>query len=71
MGRKPINPARKKKPISFTVTDEQRTLCEWAAVQLGISSSEMIGRLIQKEAKRISRAKKIPLPDTNPEQATE
>lgn len=68
MGRKPINPEKKKKPTSFTLTAEQRILCEWTAAQLELSASEMVGKLIEKEARRVARAKQRPLPDTNPEQ---
>lgn len=68
VGRKAISPEKKKKPVSFTLTAEQRILCEWTAAQLDISASEMIGKLIEKEAKRIARAKQHPLPDTNAEQ---
>ena len=70
MGRKAIDPEKKKKPVSFTLTTEQRTLCEWTAAQLGISASEMIGKLVEKEAKRVAKAKQRPLPDMNPEQLT-
>lgn len=68
MGRKAMNPEKKKKPVSFTLTAEQRILCEWTAAQLDISASEMIGKLIEKEAKRVARTKQRPLPDTDPEQ---
>lgn len=68
MGRKALNPEKKKKPVSFTLTAEQRILCEWAAAQLEISASEMVGKLIEKEARRVARSKQQPLPDTNPEQ---
>lgn len=67
-GRPRISPEKKKKPVSFTLTAEQRTLCEWTAAQLDISASEMIGKLIEKEAKRVARAKQRPLPNTNLDQ---
>lgn len=67
MGRRAINPQKKKKPASFTLTYEQRVLCEWTATQLDMSASEMIGKLIEKEAKRIARTKQQPLPDTENE----
>lgn len=68
MGRKAINPEKKKKPVSFTLTAEQRALCEWTAAQLDVSASEMIGKLIEREAKRVAKKYQKPLPDTNPEQ---
>lgn len=67
-GRPRMNPEKKKRPVSFTLTAEQRILCEWAAEQLDTSASEMIGKLIEKEAKRVARAKQRPLPDTDPDQ---
>lgn len=69
-GRPRMDPEKKKRPVSFTLTTEQRILCEWTAAQLDISASEMIGKLVEKEAKRVARAKQRPLPDTNPEQIT-
>lgn len=68
MGRPAIPPEKKKKPVSFTLTAEQRILCEWTAAQLDVSASEMIGKLIEKEAKRVARAKQRPLPNTDAEQ---
>lgn len=63
-----MNPEKKKRPVSFTLTAEQRVLCEWTANQLDTSASEMIGKLIEKEAKRVARAKQRPMPDTNQKQ---
>lgn len=68
VGRRAIDPQKKKKPVSFTLSTEQHILCEWTAAQLGISASEMIGKLVEKEAKRVARAKQINMPDTNPDQ---
>ncbi len=65
-----MDPEKKKRPVSFTLTTEQRILCEWTAAQLDISASEMVGKLIEKEAKRVARLKTKPLPDTNPDQLT-
>lgn len=63
MGRKPIDPQKKKRPVSFTLTSDQKKLCEWTAKQLDISASELVGNLIEKEANRISKIKKLPISD--------
>lgn len=67
-GRPRMDPEKKKRPVSFTLTAEQRILCEWTAAQLDTSASEMIGKLIEREAKRVARAKQRPLPNTDQEQ---
>ena len=66
-GRPRIDPEKKKRPVSFTLTAEQRTLCEWTAAKLDVSASEMIGKLIEKEAKRVAKAKQQPMPNTDQE----
>ena len=68
MPRRPIPPARRKKPVSVTLTPEQVRLLEWAAAQGHESASVLVGRLIEAEARRISKKRQVPLPDLNPAQ---
>ena len=71
MPRKKINPSLKKTPVSVTLTPEQRCLLDWAAAQEHETASVLVGRLIEAEAKRISRRSKRPLPPPpEPEQVT-
>lgn len=71
MPRKKINPALKKTPVSVTLTPEQRCMLDWAAAQEHETASVLVGRLIEAEARRISRRSKRPLPPPpEPEQVT-
>lgn len=55
MGRPMLDPASRKKSISFALTPEQRQLAPWVAQQTGETPSAMVGRLIEAEAKKIAK----------------
>lgn len=55
MGRPMIDPASKKKSISFALSPEQRQLAPWIAQQTGETPSAMVGRLIEAEAKKVAK----------------
>ena len=67
-GRPPIDPRRKKRTASYSLSYEQYYLCHWTAAKLQISASEMIGRLIEREEKRVAREKSIDLPQPDLDQ---
>lgn len=69
-GRPAIDPARKKRSASYTLSATQHYLCHWTAAQLGISASEMVGKLIEREAKRVARAKSLTMPQPDPDQTS-
>ena len=55
MGRPLLEPATRKKSLSFSLTPEQRILAPWAAKQTGETPSVMVGRLIEAEARKIAK----------------
>lgn len=66
MGRPMIDPAARKRSISFALTPEQRQLAPWVAQQTGETPSAMVGRLIEAEARKIAKktGKELPkVPD--------
>lgn len=64
-GRPAMSPDKKKLTASYSITAEQKYLCEWTAAKLGISASTLIGNIIEKEAKRIAKAQNVKLPEIN------
>lgn len=63
MGRPAINPAKKKRTVSITLTPEQCQLLLWSAAEVEQNTSVFVGQLIEREARKISKQKQKPLPD--------
>lgn len=68
MGRPAINPAKKKRTVSITLTPEQCQLLLWAAAEVEQNTSVFVGQLIEREARKIAKQKQKPLPDLNQQQ---
>lgn len=68
MGRPAINPAKKKRTVSVTLTPEQCQLLLWAATETGNNTSVFLGQLIEREARKIAKQKQKPLPDLDQQQ---
>lgn len=68
MGRPAINPAKKKRTVSITLTPEQCQLLLWSAAETEQNTSVFIGQLIEREAKRIAKQKQKPLPNLEQQQ---
>lgn len=68
MGRPAINPAKKKRTVSITLTPEQCQLLLWAAAETGENTSVFVGQLIEREARKIAKQKQKPLPDLDQRQ---
>ena len=62
-GRKPIDPAAKKRTITITLSPHDIRLLNWLAEQSGDNTSIVASRLIQQEAQRQARKTGQPLPD--------
>lgn len=63
MGRPAINPAKKKRTVSITLTPEQCQLLLWTAAEVEQNTSVFVGQLIEREARKIAKQKQKPLPD--------
>lgn len=68
MGRPAINPAKKKRTVSITLTPEQCRLLLWSAAETEQNTSVFIGQLIEREARKIAKQKQKPLPNMDQQQ---
>ena len=63
MPRHALDPARKKRTVSLTLTPEECQIMHWLSQETGKTPSAIAAELFEREARRISKQKNKPLPD--------
>lgn len=63
MPRQALDPAKKKRTVSLTLSPEQCQLMRWLSQETGKTPSTLAAELFEREAKRISKTQGKQLPD--------